>query len=429
MLIEFKFKNFRSFKDETVLSMVASSDKTLIENTYSVRVFGKRRLLQSAVVYGPNAAGKTNLISAAAFVDSFINGSADRKVNTPIEIKPFMFSSDSQLEPSQFEMTFVDNDNVRYQYGFRLNREQILGEWLVAYPKGLPQTWFEREMSKETGMKSEWHFGRNLKGQNNQIAELTRPDVLFLSNAVKLNHSQLSQVQKWFQINLRVVDASEFSFALYAYSASRANIDEDIKKEIIRLLEVTDFGISGFNIKEEAYSDQDFPDDLSSELRNELKKGKHFSVTMNHQTDQKTQVSLPLEEESSGTQRFFSLGGPILEVLQNGWTLFVDELDSSLHPLLVQFLVKLFHNPKTNPKGAQLIFNTHDTTLMDSNLFRRDQIWFVEKDRKGCSHLYSLLEYSPRQGKSLAKGYLQGRYGAIPFLGEFGLGEKDHGEA
>jgi len=429
MLIEFKVKNFRSFHEEAVLSMVAGPDKSLPENIRLIPAFGNRSLLLSTVIYGANAAGKTNLISAASFVDNFVNKSTERKINTPIDVKPYLLTTEPNLEPSEFEVTFMDDENVRYQYGFQLTRERIVREWLVAYPKGLPQTWFEREYSDEANAEPSWYFGRNLKGQNNQIADLTRPDVLFLSNAANLNHRQLSQVFRWFQKSIRVMDVSELSPLLFTYSAAKAKEDEGLRLDIRRLLEAADFGISDFEMREETYTDQDFPEDMPAELRKQLINKKHLNVTMRHPINDEAEVSLPLEEESSGTQRFFALSGPLAEVLENGWTLFVDELDSSLHPLLVLYLVKLFHNTLTNPKGAQLIFNTHDTTLMDTSLFRRDQIWFVEKDRQGCSHLYSLLEYSPRKGESLAKGYLQGRYGAIPFLGELEWGELVHVEA
>jgi len=183
-------------------------------------------------------------------------------------------------------------------------------------------------------------------------------------------------------------------------------------------LEIADFGISGFDVREETYTEKDLPDDMPIELRKQLVNQKHIDVFMQHQVKENITISFPIEEESSGTQRFFALSGPLNEVLKNGWTLFIDELDASLHPLLVRYLISLFHNPVSNPKGAQLIFNTHDTTLMDCCLFRRDQIWFVEKDNNGCSHLYPLLDFSPRKDEALAKGYLMGRYGAIPFLGE-----------
>ena len=429
MLIEFKIKNYRSFHGEAVLSMVASPDKSLSQNILSSPAFGNRNLLHSAVIYGANAAGKTNLMSAASFMASFVNQSSERKINTPINIKPFLLTGVSNLEPIEFEVTFMDDENVRYQYGFQLTGELILREWLVAYPKGLPQTWFERESTQKDNPEPTWYFGRNLKGQNNQIADLTRPDVLFLSNAARFNHQQLSRVFRWFQKSFKVLNASELEPTLLTYSAVKAREDDRLGVDLHRLLEVADFGITGFDVHEETYTDQNLPEDMPAELRKQLVNKKHLNISMRHPINGQAEVSFPLEEESSGTQRFFALSGPLAEVLENGWTLLVDELDSSLHPLLVHYLIELFHSPRTNPKGAQLIFNTHDTTLMDSSLFRRDQIWFVEKDRQGCSHLYSLLEYSPRKGESLARGYLQGRYGAIPFLGELAWGEPEHVEA
>jgi hypothetical protein len=427
MLIEFKIKNFRSFREEAMLSMVASTDKTLPENTVAAPEFGGRSLLRSAVVYGPNAAGKSNLIAAVNFVDDFVNTSMDRKLNSPIEVTPFLLVTEPITAPSEFEITFIDSQNVRYQYGFHVTAKQVVREWLVAYPKGLPQTWFEREHTGEA--EPTWYFGRNLKGKNSQVAELTRPDVLFLSNAAKLNHRQLGRVFEWFQKSMRVIGADELSPYLSAYSAARAKEDKESQERIRRLLAVADFGISGFDIREETYTEKDLPEDMPAELRNQLINKKHLDVYMRHPIGAESEVALPLEEESNGTQRLFALSGPLAEVLENGWTLFVDELDASLHPLLVRYLVELFHNPQINPKGAQLIFNTHDTTLMDCCLFRRDQIWFVEKDRQGCSHLYPLLDYSPRKDEALAKGYLLGRYGAIPFLSEPQWGEAQHVEA
>jgi hypothetical protein len=303
----------------------------------------------------------------------------------------------------------------------------VVREWLVAYPKGLPQTWFERE--HPVGKEPEWYFGRNLKGRNSQVAELTRPDVLFLSNAAKLNHQQLGRVFEWFQKSLHVIDADDAGRSLSLYSAVKAKEDVQSHAGIRHLLEVADFGISNFDVQERTLTDKDFPEDMPAELRNQFINKKTLDVFMRHPVSGIGEVTLPIEEESSGTQRYFALSGPLYDVLENGWTLFVDELDSSLHPLLVHYIVELFHNPHINSKGAQLIFNTHDTTLMDGSLFRRDQIWFVEKDRQGCSHLYPLLDYSPRKDEALAKGYLLGRYGAIPFLSEPQWGEPQHAEA
>jgi AAA15 family ATPase/GTPase len=427
MLVEFKIKNFRSFREETTLSMVASADKTLPENTVAAPEFGGRSLLRSAVVYGPNAAGKSNLIAAANFVKRFVNTSMDRKLDTPIEVAPFLLVAEPVTAPVEFELTFIDSRDVRYQYGFHVTTEQVVREWLVAYPKGLPQTWFERE--HPVGKEPEWYFGRNLKGRNSQVAELTRPDVLFLSNAAKLNHRQLTYVLTWFKKGLRVIDAEEAKVTLSFFSAVKAKEDEQTRVGIQTLLKVADFWISDFDIQERTITEKDFPEEMPIELRSQFVDKKTLDVFMRHPVSGVGEVSLPLKEESSGTQRYFALSGPLYDVLENGWTLFVDELDASLHPLLVRYIVELFHNPQINPKGAQLIFNTHDTTLMDGSLFRRDQIWFVEKDRQGCSHLYPLLDYSPRKDEALAKGYLLGRYGAIPFLSEPQWGEPQHAEA
>jgi AAA15 family ATPase/GTPase len=429
MLIEFKVKNFRSFREEAVLSMVASTDKTLPENTIAVPEFGHRNLLRSAVIYGANAAGKSNLIAAINFFDGFIATSTDRKPGEKIDVKPFALLAQPNNEPSEFEISFLDDHSIRYQYGFHVTSERVVREWLIAYPKGLPQTWFERAHTGSLDAAPEWSFGRNLKGKNSQVAELTRPDVLFLSNATNLNHRQLAVVFKWLQQSLRIIDADDLDSVLVFLSSVKMKQDARTRNDIRRLLQVADLGITDLDIQEKTYTEKDLPEDMPSELRNDLLgqilDKKHLEVFMRHSIGNGSEVLFPLNEESSGTQRMFALSGPIAEVLENGWTLFVDELDASLHPLLVRYLVELFHNPQINPKGAQLIFNTHDTTLMDCCLFRRDQIWFVEKDRQGCSHLYPLLDYSPRKNESLAKGYLIGRYGAIPFLGDPSWGEGD----
>lgn len=427
MLIEFKIKNYRSFRDETTLSMVASTDKTLPENTVIAPQFGGRSLLRSAVVYGANASGKSNLIAAVNFIDEFVNTSMERKLNSPIDVIPFLLIARQNSDPIEFELTFIDSQDIRYQYGFQVTTAQVVREWLVAYPKGLPQTWFERE--HPVGKKPEWYFGRNLKGRNNQVAELTRQDVLFLSNAAKLNHHQLGHVFEWFRKSLHVIDPDEARRALSFYSAVKAKENEQTHAGIRTLLTVADFGISDFNVQERIFTDEDLPADLPAEIRSQLKNKKTLDVFMHHPVAGAGEIAFPIKEESSGTQRYFALSGPLFDVLENGRTLFVDELDSSLHPLLVRYIVELFHNPQINTKGAQLIFNTHDTTLMDGSLFRRDQIWFVEKDRQGCSHLYPLLDYSPRKDEALGKGYLLGRYGAIPFLSSPRWGVAQHVEA
>jgi uncharacterized protein len=415
MLIEFKVKNFRSFKDEAVLSMVASADKNLPENSSVVGNFGKRRVLHSAVIFGANAAGKTNLITAAAFVDGFINSCTERKVGEPIEVQPFLLSDHPNNKPSEFELTFISEEGIRYQYGFHINSKQVISEWLVAYPKGLPQTWYEREINQESESEYDWSFGRNLKGQNSQISKLCRPDVLFLSMAAKLNHKQLGNVFNWFRKGIYILNSKDLSPAHTVKFIDKLK-DPTWENIIRQFLNSADLGISGFKVQKQNFKADDLPEGMPIELKNMILNQPQSIVTIQHKIRDNKEVYLPLEQESMGTQQLFALSVPLNSMLMNGRTLFIDELDASLHPLLVKYIIKLFHNPITNPKGAQLIFNTHDTTIMDQEIFRRDQIWFVEKDEDGCSHLYSLLEYSPRNKEALSKNYLQGRYGSIPFI-------------
>jgi AAA15 family ATPase/GTPase len=239
----------------------------------------------------------------------------------------------------------------------------------------------------------------------------------------------LGNALKWFQSGLKIIDINQDNDFFSLYSAAKAKDDEHLRAKISHLLEAADFGIFGLDIQEKTYTEQNLPQNMPQELRPQLSGKKRLDVYMHHPHQDGDEVRFAVQEESYGTQRLFALSSPLLEVLENGWILFVDELDASLHPLLLRHLIKLFHNAQTNPNGAQLIFNTHDTTLLDGSLFRRDQIWFMEKDREGSSHLYSLLDFSPRQGEALAKGYLIGRYGAIPFFNDARWMELNHEEA
>lgn len=390
MLIEFRVRNFRSFRDPTVFSMVASADKSLLENTIEIPTFGRRRLLRSGVVYGANSAGKTNLITAIAFMSRLICQTNLEEPSVLQDLQPFLFYPEPNQETSEFEMTFLNEGGVRFQYGFEINRQWIVREWLLAYPKGSPQTWFEREQQNAEKSSVSWTFGRYLKGKNHPIAASTRPDVLFLTNAYHHHHPLLEPVYSWFHQHLQILDGAAVKRPLDVNPAKLFANDPDLQPQILQLLSLADTGITGYQVQAD--------------------------IQMRHQIAENKDVYLPIQEESIGTQRLFAISGPMAEVLANGWILLMDELDNSLHPLLVKTIIQYFHNPETNPKGAQLIFNTQDTTLMDSNLFRRDQIWFVEKDRKGASHLYPLLDFSPRKDEALAKGYLMGRYGSIPFF-------------
>jgi AAA15 family ATPase/GTPase len=396
MLIEFRVKNFKSFQTEQVLSMVASSDKSLPDNTFTTQALGGLKLLRSAVLYGANASGKSNLNAAVRFVQDFVRQSAQNTPDAEIPVQPFRLDKESRKSPSEFEVTFIHQD-IRYQYGFSVDRQHVHEEWLIAYPKGKSQTWFERT-AKPDVKEYDWYFGPNLKGEKKRLEGLTRPNALFLSTAATFNHEQLSEVYRWFSRHLLIVDMSESIHKFQQYTAEKAMKDPAFHTIVKHWLQFVDLGIVDFSVKEKILTGMD--------------------IQMIHEMKGGNGISFPMQDESLGVQRFFSICSPWIDTLRKGSLIFLGELDSSLHPILVAALVKMFHNSELNLKNAQLVFDTHYVILLDASLFRREQIWFVGKDRGGASHLYSLLDFIPRKNEAFATGYLHGRYGAIPFLRE-----------
>lgn len=420
MLLEFRFANFRCFRDEQVFSLVASSDKSHPGNVVELPIRKGLRLVKSAVIYGANASGKTTLLDALSFFIQYVRTSASEKPAKGIAVDPFLLDSSSGTSPSSFEATFVAEDGVLYQYGFTLDRTRVLKEWLNSFPMGRPRRLFRRLADDEGEV---FDFGSHLKGEKEKLRELTRPTVLFLSVGATFNNPQLSAVYSWFSEDVGGVQAGRVNEGLWLPFAMGK---EEHFGKVRELLKNADLGIVDFSFRETAASYDDLPEDAPEAFRNAWKvlmegvaesEPRRLNVEVMHQGAERS-VGFDLRRESNGTRQLFVLSFFILSKLAKGGVLFVDELDASLHPKLVQALIKLFHDPQANPKDAQLIFNTHDTTLLSAEIFRRDQIWFVEKDADGASCAYSLLEYSPRKDESLERGYLQGRYGATPFLGE-----------
>lgn len=426
MLVELRVTNFRSFKDTQIFSLIAGSDRSLPENTMPSAAVGKLRLNRSAVVYGANASGKSNLIAALQFVRRFVSTSMNRRTvretrkgesETLVPVVPFLLEQASRAAPSEFELVFVQND-VRYQYGFQVDRQRVHHEWLIAFPHGQPQRWFERTL-KDDGTY-EWLFrSKQFRGEKQLITDVTRADALYLSVGSNFRLDQLVDVARWFS-RLRVYVPPIRLHSDKSITAARALRNPAFHQRVRELLMFADVGIVDFTVKEvvteSSYQLSFFPEEdhfVSQHWR--------YEVSLAHQgAPFEAPALLPLEEESRGTQQLFELAARLIDTLDEGNVLIIDELDSSLHPILTRKLVEMFHDPQINRNHAQLIFNTHDISLLDRNLFRRDQIWFTEKDRAGATRLYSLLEFSPRKEEALAKNYLQGRYGAIPFIEGFG---------
>lgn len=429
MFVEFRIKNFRSFRDEQVLSLVANNDKTLSSNSFAV---GKIRLLKTIGIYGANASGKSNLIKAMDTFRNLVVDSANFKPGEDLDVKPFLLDSKTRENPSFFEATFF-HKGMHYQYGFTATTKRFEEEWLIAYPKGHGQSWFERRFDKKNG-RYDWKYGSFFKGERVKLANKTRENALFLSVGAQWNNEQLTTVYEWFKENLRVAPPKEDFRPVTAkllFDIKKDTEAKDIYKFVNEALKKADLGINNVNVKKAEVDKEKirFPQDMPREFREKmierLKTERSFTVEMLHLVGKTNEaVAFPLEEESDGTQRFFQLLGPWLQTLAYSLTVFIDELEVSLHPLLTRELIKFIQYPHKKLPGAQVIFATHDTTLLDPELFRRDQIWFVEKDEEGASKLYSMAEYKERRarkGEAMQKGYLSGRYGAIPIVEAFGL--------
>jgi AAA15 family ATPase/GTPase len=418
MLIEFKVANFRSFRKCQTFSMVAETFSEHAEtNTFDPGLTsGFGRLLRSAVVYGPNAGGKTNFLRALQAMQRFVIESAGSPRGTAPPHTPFRFSASSRQEPSEFQVTFVQN-RIRYEYGFAIDSRRVRKEWLVEYVNPRGRTIFERTFDSKHE-EYDWKFSPFLRGQRALWSESTRDESLFLSTAVQLNSKQLLPAFEWFQKRLVVIAGATSLNSSLTLQILR---ESEGKQRILPFLREADLGITDLTISREIITPesvilQNAPiiDHVPGEPRPSLVK-----VTFAHQTEEAdASVGLDFSDESSGTQLLFRRAGAWLNVFANGEVLLIDEIDASLHPVLTRFLVKKFHNTSTNPHNAQLLFSTHNTSLLDQELFRRDQIWFVEKGDDGASKLYPLTDFKPRNNEALERGYLHGRYGALPILDE-----------
>jgi len=404
LILQFSVKNFRSFEKEEVLNLSAGKGSELRDsNTFEFSQ--NQRLVRSAVIYGPNAGGKSNLIRAIFFLQQFVLASSTAyQEKQKIPLQPFRLNAKSQNEPSEFSIDFVCND-VRFTYHVALTEDQIVSEELYAYPKNYRQTWFTRKWNLSS-KAYEWYQGPNFKGEHKVWEQMTRSNALYLSTAVQFNSEQLKPIFLWFRDQLVILLKNGPAQEIYFNPDLTFQFlkDPNTAPWIHKFMECADIGIENFHLIEE-----------------ETPPIKKVAVRTQHKmfdSDQKVLFDLFLDE-SDGTQRLFSQAGGWLKALREGLVLFVDELDLHLHPNIVRYLIELFHSPKTNLKNAQLIFTTHDTSLLDSDLFRRDQVWFVQKDEQQGSRLYSLLDFKPRKGEAIGKGYLQGRYGALPFIGKF----------
>ena len=421
MLIEFTVGNFRSFKEPVTFSMVAanlkSQDKTVDENN-TFEVNDKLRLLRSAVVYGANGSGKSNLAKAMQFMRIMVmNSSKDSQADDPIPVELFRLSDTTLSEPSFFQIVFIQQ-GTQYRYGFEVTGERVTSEWLFAYGRTKEANLFQRDLNEIHPSATKFKEGKGLKDK-------TRKNALFLSVVAQFNGSIAQDILTWFRCFNLISGSSPHSYFSYSMGMFHSSEHSQEMQECIHDL---DLSIQGLVVDRQEFTSEHMPEGAPEALKQMIlmhNKVEGYSVQTVHDvfdhSGKKTGTTLLNldEHESDGTQKLVALAGPIVNSLRCGKVLFVDELDARLHPLITRALIRMFSSPKRNPLNAQLIFATHDINLLDKDLFRRDQIWFAEKNRQGATKLYSLAEFRVRNdSSSLESDYIHGKFGAIPFLGD-----------
>lgn len=415
MLVAFSVENYRSFKDRVTLSMVAADLSSKPKELDSTNVFQARdglSLLTSAAIYGANASGKSNLVAAIIFMRNLVlNSSRETRLREPVSVTPYRLNTATEQAPSRFEIVFVQK-KIIYRYGFLVSRKQIVEEWLYSTNKKEGYL-FERDADKIRVNERSFKEGQGLQ-------ERTRPNALFLSVAVQWNGKRSGEIVEWFE--KLTVDAGIDNTMAQRRIVQKYGEDE-IPAEVVSFVRELDLGVEDMRLEREPAREISFRDE-DGMMQTDILPGPTRIRTIHTKYDAQgnsvadEQFDL-FTDESQGTRRIFTLAEPILTALRTGTVLVIDEIDARLHPILTCEIIKLFNTPETNPNHAQLIFTTHDSNLLGSNLFRRDQIWFVEKSRRGESTLYSLVEYKPRNDAAYEKHYIEGRYGAIPYLGAF----------
>jgi hypothetical protein len=345
-----------------------------------------------------------------------INSSKETQSTEKIDVEQFKLDTETEANPSFFEIVFLIN-NKRYRYGFEATHDKVESEWLFYVPKSRETKLFERKQDNISVSKTYKADG---------IQQKTRHNALFLSVSAQFNVQIAERILDWLVNTVKVV--SGLDDRGYRGYTVKCLIDNENKDEILRLLKKIDLGFGSVRVKESKFTVDSLPDELPDEIKNFiLKNVEKEAVSVSVQTihlkfDKKgNSVSTELfdldEQESEGTQKVFALAGPLIDTLKNGKVLIIDEFDARIHPLISRAIVELFNSNETNSSNAQLIFMTHDTNLLSNKLFRRDQIWFTEKNRYGATDLYSLAEYKVRNDASFESDYIKGRYGAIPYIG------------
>ena len=425
MLLEISFANYRSVNERCYFSMLGEgiSDEPL-DNFVE---FKKNKVLKSAVIYGANSSGKSNVVKAMREMEHIVLSSVKLNDNDELDYDPFLLSENKE-KPTLFEVIFLYKDH-KYRYGFELNSKRIVSEWLYRSTIGgaTEKELFYREFSVI-------ECNEKLFSEGIDYAKNVNSNRLFISLCAQLGGKESKKIVSWFQEKFNVISGlSTSGYAAYSKVMLHDKLDGYEKAKL--LFKRLKLGFTKLEPKEVVFDPTQLPYDMPKDLRERLSKDlankKHielFSVHNVYDSDGNVVDTAVLDVddvESAGTKKLIELSGPIIDTLNEGKIIIIDELDAKLHPLISQHIIGLFNSSETNPNNAQLIFTTHDTHLLSSKLFRRDQIWFTEKDNKEQTDLYNMMDIvlpdgsKPRNDANYEKNYIAGRYGAIPYIGDF----------
>lgn len=402
MFVQLKIKNYRSYKEETIFSMEANSTSHKSNNIFEIN---NVRLVKTAVIYGANASGKSNIIRSLFEITKFITNKP--KVDEEIRLyEPFAFDKNSNQQPCEFELTFLDKNSIKYCYKFSILEKQVISEELHYYPNGKITKIFSREPYDEFNRVQKGILGDSFK--NKEINVFANQLILSKFGDDEPNEI-LTELFLYFK-SYEVINATNFRHKdhLSKKVSEELITNLELKKKVGNLIKAADTKINTIDVIPSS-EDKD-----STQIDEDTYRVYGIHDLYDHEKIVGISKML-FSEESTGTQSLYVLGGKILGTLDRGGVLVIDELDNSLHPLITKMIVMIFHSKKINPKNAQLIFTTHDVTLLDRDLIRRDQVWIAEKNEKGSTELFTLQDFDGlREDTPFEKWYLAGKFGGLP---------------
>ena len=408
MFVEFCVENFKSIKHRQYIQLEAETSDYKPQNTFVLKAPRKFHLLKSVVIYGANASGKTNIIAALSNFHDYILNSTDLKNGQYIKwYLPFKFDQRTRNAATHFMLRFIGPEGVLYQYEFSYNKQEVLHEQLDFYPRGHKANIFQREAGKDV------KFGKYFEDKRTDKKIIANQ--LFLSKSGNSGHDQMGRIYRYFRSMMLWSIPAKSQLKYLMTKMQKLYIDEkgpEFKRRLNKLMKVADTKIEGVSVTR-----REFTADEYSYLTDDREFQSYQTVALHRIYENGKVVGvepIDIHEESVGTQVLFALGGMILDKLEKGGVLVIDELDNSLHPKLSRFLVELFHNPVTNPTNAQLIFATHETALLEG-LFRKDQVCFVEKSDEGATEIIDSSEFMNMSDDApLHTYYMRGQLGGNP---------------